>query len=679
MQTNSMMKGFFIIIFLLIESFYCKPNTHVSGIGRQKTHGHRKITNCIEKLVIRFPQQKNVSVNSKKKCLDSLKANGSYLDSSWTQNKPFLVFQSLTGPYNLHLVHLADSMRICRDSVKNSVKASLSEQNNQGYSESLRKVDLHQKVKDNGLTQNKVLGRVNRRSLYSFLKTWPSESDNFKHKSNRLFGARNGYLGRGDSSLHKTGHKKRIIKRSFLSNRRSKVCNSVFEGSGINGKVVKCFENILRKIRCGNSFNAICICDSVEYLKRSQECLHGLSRQDGLKAREYHQKLCENPDPPPKECINEPEQEARIISCPKPYENIELDMTTYHCARNAIRNSLCTDFFDASCLCDSISYNNMLSRCISDSITSVSLIHTYHETLCKNPLSLSGCTAITVKDYTRPVKCDSMFKDFVPEGEILDCLKKKAFESRCNNDFNVPCICDSFYFASTAYTCFSSFFDQESQKIFDDIKSLCYESHFHKKCIGERDNTLMRRICPGFYEGYGLDEATKRCIVKLTRRSYCNDPLDIACLCDSLTFINGLVTCFASEPYNGNDKMMLFYEELCFNPYSYSGCKSSTALSVLNVDMMNKGFSIDNKTSMVTTSEKKVHTMDSNIHQPCTNKSQAILATNSIKKDESNESYHCKGLDDDTYVYVNQGNNLSMAKISIWSFIIIITTCINNL
>ncbi|EMR08553.1 hypothetical protein PNEG_03034 [Pneumocystis murina B123] len=678
MHMSLMIKGFFIIIFFLIESFYCKLNTDVLRVKRQRTYDDDKLPKYIERFVIRLPQQKHTLLNTRKKCLDSFKANTSYLDSSWTQKKPFLIIQNLIGPYNLHLVHLANSMRICRDNIKN-VKVALSEHvNNKGYSRSLQKVDLYQEVRDKDSKYNKVFGRICRKCLYSFIKTRTSKLDNFKHKSNPLLEGRNSYLATGSLSLYKYRHGKRINKRSYILGHRSKTCNSVFEGSGINGKAVKCFENILKKIRCGNSFNAICICDSVEYLKHSQECLRTLSRVDALKAREHHQKLCENPEPPPKECVNKPKQDAKIISCPKPYENFRFNPTTRNCARDAIRNSFCTDFFDVSCLCDSISYKNMLSQCISDTIASVNMIHDYHQILCKNPLSLSGCSTISVKEFIEPVKCESMFKDIVPEGDIQDCLKRKAFASRCGNDFDVPCICDSFIFVSTAYTCFPSFFDQESQRIFSAIKSFCEEPRFHRKCIGERSNTSMRRICPGFYEGYGFDDATKRCIIKLSRKSYCSDSLDIVCLCDSLVFINGLVKCFASEPYNGIDKMMNFFEELCFNPYSYSGCKSFTALSVLNVDTTAKGLSGDNKTSKDVISEKKLNAMASDTHQHSINKSQTMLTGGLVEKEESNKSYHCGYSDNNSYIYINGGNNLLVVKMAIWLFIII-TICMSML
>lgn len=519
-----------------------------------------------------------------KQCLDFFEGKGRSLDSSWTQRKPFFIIEELMGPYNIHLIHLAMSMYACRNRGKhNNLNASLFSHLND---ENIDTVSYEfNKVKNNFVTNDKDSGKFtsNKGFFYKlFVTLLPSNLLNslkYKFRDHNLFEKMvDKYPGTSNLSTRIFRYAKHSNVRSFILGHRPKTCHSVFEGSGINTKTKKCLSNMLKRTRCKNDFNAVCICDSFEYWKLLEACLYGFPYLDTRKIHDFHQKLCENPSFPPNECIAPYGLQENIIFCPEPYKGLGFSSDIEKCMKEALQNSLC-QLYDVSCLCDSIAFKNSISDCFTGFLDLMNKFHSFYKALCEKPLSLYSCTKVSVKELIQPRFCDSMFKVSGFE-QYQKCLAYLAITSRCGNDFDVPCICDSFSFISLAHLCFKSNFDHDAKKFSSFMKSICDKSYFFGNCINGRVNNPGTKICYRFYEYFALGNAVERCIEKLIRRSYCSNPYDIVCLCDSTNFINGLMKCF-SDLYDGVEKMRFFFESLCFNPLRFSPCRNATSVSNL--------------------------------------------------------------------------------------------------
>ncbi|KAG4304872.1 hypothetical protein PORY_001547 [Pneumocystis oryctolagi] len=371
---------------------------------------------------------------------------------------------------------------------------------------------------------------------------------------------------------HSYMYSNRINIRSFILGHRPKTCHSVFEGSGINGEIRKCLEKMLKKTRCRNSFDPTCICDSVFYLDLVKVCLHGSSQLNIQLVYTHHYSVCKNPILPPTKCLHTYKPHQKIVSCPKPHKNFGFGRKSEECIEAAIRKSLCRGLYDASCLCDSISFKNEVSQCITGSISSVDMIYSFHKTLCKKPLRLSGCTKLSIKELTRPKVCESMFANVVFGNDVRMCLENLAINSRCGNNVNSPCICDSFLFMSSFTTCFQSYPYSDSENISSLIKSSCSKSYLLGKCSNENKNSAETKICPGFYKYFGFSNNTQKCLQVLIGKSACDNPYDIVCLCDSVSFINGMQKCFSGNAENKFPILRDFYEILCFDPKTFDKC-----------------------------------------------------------------------------------------------------------
>ncbi|KAG5437287.1 hypothetical protein PCANB_001080 [Pneumocystis canis] len=306
---------------------------------------------------------------------------------------------------------------------------------------------------------------------------------------------------------------KNVNVRSFILGHRPKMCHSIFEGSGIHGRIKKCLEKMLKKTRCKNSFNAICICDSIKYFNFLKMCLNGFSHSDIQTAYNHYRTLCKNPGVPLKECVNTYKSNQEIISCPRPQQDVGLRCTI----------------------------------------------------ICENPLQLAGCHKLSVNELTEVRECTSLFDFIIYDNNLRKCFDQLAFNSRCGNSYNIQCLCDSVSFMTLFYSCFQSIFDTQAQSIASSLKLICTKSYLFYKCANGNENAVQPRICYGFYKNFGLDNESEQCIDKTAKKAYCDNPYDLNCLCDSLIFVSGLQQCFSGNSETGVDKLRDFYENLCYN------------------------------------------------------------------------------------------------------------------
>ncbi|KAG4302729.1 hypothetical protein PCK1_001084 [Pneumocystis canis] len=357
---------------------------------------------------------------------------------------------------------------------------------------------------------------------------------------------------------------KNVNVRSFILGHRPKMCHSIFEGSGIHGRIKKCLEKMLKKTRCKNSFNAICICDSIKYFNFLKMCLNGFSHSDIQTAYNHYRTLCKNPGVPLKECVNTYKSNQEIISCPRPQQDVGLRYDIEQCIEDATRSSVCKGLFDVLCLCDSISYKNALSKCVKN-FFDLDKIFFLYRIICENPLQLAGCHKLSVNELTEVRECTSLFDFIIYDNNLRKCFDQLAFNSRCGNSYNIQCLCDSVSFMTLFYSCFQSIFDTQAQSIASSLKLICTKSYLFYKCANGNENAVQPRICYGFYKNFGLDNESEQCIDKTAKKAYCDNPYDLNCLCDSLIFVSGLQQCFSGNSETGVDKLRDFYENLCYN------------------------------------------------------------------------------------------------------------------
>ncbi|KAG5517967.1 hypothetical protein PMAC_000422 [Pneumocystis sp. 'macacae'] len=565
-----MMNMFFFIFTTAVLGFSIFDKK-LTELKYDNVYLHRKYRHLLENGVLYSFKEKKYAGIMNKLTLGFLHSKNKDFNSNLKKTDSFLSMQSIMGPYDASMLHFVASVRARRGEEKRKKErmVSLSDQwGNKNVGPPIHRLGFY-KGDAHGFFEKDKTSREKTsyaRSLSMlFMKILPSwltnivKSDVEYHTSigkAKRYPVMNGY------KVHTYSYANRINIRSFILGHRPKTCHSVFEGSGINEKIKKCLERGSKKTRCRTSFDATCICDSAQYFNLIKECSKG-SQQDILLLYKYYYSLCKDPVPPCNDCLNIYKPAQKIVSCPKPYLNFGFGYQLEECVESAIHDSLCKEFYDALCLCDSLSFRKSIVQCITGSMLVVDKIHSFHQTLCENPLRLSGCTELSVSELNHPRFCISMFVGIVPDDGVRRCLESLAINSRCGNNVNAPCICDSFSFMSSFDVCFQFSSHGNSEDIRSSLNSYCAKSYLLGKCLDENKKSVKTKVCP---------DDVQQCILSLAKKSVCDNPLDIICLCDSTIFINGLQGCFYENSEEKSNIIRDFYETLCYDPSEFYGC-----------------------------------------------------------------------------------------------------------
>ncbi|KTW28313.1 uncharacterized protein T551_02732 [Pneumocystis jirovecii RU7] len=578
-----MIKVFFFIFAIEALGFHFTFDKKLTELKHNSVYLRRKYRHFLENSVLHSFKEKKYSTFMNRLVLGFSHSKNKDINGNSRKMGSFLSMQSIMGPYDANTAHFPVSIYARRDEKKKkeSMIPLSGQWDDKNIGPPIHRLGFYKGdaggffEKDKASREN--LSHLKRLSEF-FIKILPSWLTNtIKHDVGyraSVEKVKNKYHDVDGYKVYTYKYTNRINIRSFILGHRPKTCYSVFEGSGVNDRIKKCLERGSKKTRCKTSFDATCICDSAQYFNLIKECLRGFSQKDILSLYDYYYSICKNPVPPHSNCLNTYKSTQEIVYCPKPYLNFGLGYQLEECIELAVHDSLCKEFYDASCLCDSISFKKSIVECITGSMLVVNKIHSFHQTICGNPLHLSGCTKLSISELSRPRSCISMFVGIVPDGGVRRCLENLAINSRCGNNVNAPCICDSFSFISSFDTCFQFSSHVNSEDIRSSLNFYCAKSYLLGKCFDENKKPTKTKICPGFYKKFGYNEDVQQCIFSLAKKSICDNPLDIICLCDSRIFINGLQGCFYEDAERRSVIVRIFYETLCYNPHEFYECDS---------------------------------------------------------------------------------------------------------
>ncbi|KTW26483.1 hypothetical protein T552_02964 [Pneumocystis carinii B80] len=149
----------------------------------------------------------------------------------------------------------------------------------------------------------------------------------------------------------------------------------------------KCVLDKLKETRCSDA-NIICLCDS----KASHKVIHDCSQypQYDITFDISFNKLCFSAIIDP-DCSSLTNPSFPTVICKDPFEETELNEDAKECIERAVKHSMCKNVNDASCLCDSRSFNYEVSVCIKD-VSFGEKVGSFLNTLCNTPALLPGCS-----------------------------------------------------------------------------------------------------------------------------------------------------------------------------------------------------------------------------------------------------------------------------------------------
>ncbi|KAG4304230.1 hypothetical protein PORY_002411 [Pneumocystis oryctolagi] len=204
-------------------------------------------------------------------------------------------------------------------------------------------------------------------------------------------------------------------------------CVSIFVGAGSND-TKKCFMEGMNHTRCNSPSDLVCLCDSKNISAIVKNCTEGhfnFSEKTPTPPLfdplfdDYFRKLCGRPPAQPSQCNNVPNPAYPTITCRDPFDGYPLPEGVPECLKKAANDSACGGSNNASCLCDSKSFESGVKRCKNKYPGSKDSIDDFLMKLCSIPPTLPGCINKVLKETQRSVKDSGAEKVLGIKKEIM--------------------------------------------------------------------------------------------------------------------------------------------------------------------------------------------------------------------------------------------------------------------
>ncbi|KTW25655.1 hypothetical protein T552_03515 [Pneumocystis carinii B80] len=363
-------------------------------------------------------------------------------------------------------------------------------------------------------------------------------------------------------------------------------CPDVFEASDLDNDLKKCLTTIAKGTRCGN-MDIVCLCDSKKFIDSTTKqenydiCYTKLSSNVRHSYLKYKEELCSSVKQANMCTLKRPSYQEVI--CFDPYKHTGFGDSLKACLTAAAKNSLCKQPYDSLCLCDSLSYLNAVRKCVMElDDKERSKVTAFHETMCKNPTSLSGCS----KKTDLLSLCKDVFEESSFSSEFKECLKEIAKKSRCAGSYDPVCLCNSNYFMEstllidTYERCFRLFTVEEHLSFTNFYNNMCKNPQPPPTpCIQLQVLSEKPVLCSDVYKNVQFGGKFMECMRNALEKSNCPKPYNALCLCDSRSYFNVVNRCIITTDNKEYKVFRDFTEILCKNPTLLPGCTMDTTSS----------------------------------------------------------------------------------------------------
>lgn len=337
---------------------------------------------------------------------------------------------------------------------------------------------------------------------------------------------------------------------------------------------------LVKRTYC-DSTDIACLCDSRRFIDATarQEnydvCFSKMSSNARQSYLKYKETFCSGSNPSYL-CNLDEEPFYKPVVCFDPYKDANFGDNLEKCLMKAAKNSLCKQPYDSLCLCDSMSYLNAVSNCVSGvSDEERNKVQNFHDTICRNPTLLSGCrTRSELLSLCKDVFDKTSFTD-----ELKVCLRKIAEKSPCKGSYDPTCLCNSNYFSdstlhhSTYDDCFSALSVNDRLAYAEFYANMCKAPQSPSAlCAQLQVSTQEPVLCSNVYNNLGFTGKFAECMKDALRESRCSEPYDAVCLCDSKSYWDAAHKCAITIDNDEYKAFKNFKKTLCENPRILSGC-----------------------------------------------------------------------------------------------------------
>ncbi|KAG4304067.1 hypothetical protein PORY_002590 [Pneumocystis oryctolagi] len=364
-------------------------------------------------------------------------------------------------------------------------------------------------------------------------------------------------------------------------------CSDVFENKKLDSKLENCLKDIAKNTYCEGSTDPTCLCDSKIFECSTNnpnsydKCFSSLTNDIHSSYLSFKQRICKDPKLPSRCIIKNKFRDKTIFY--ELYKDLKISKSLKQCLKDAAENSLCKIPYDALCLCDSISYQIEVIRCISGvDDKERAVVNTYLTSVCENPDSVTG----SIKESELSTICKDVYENSNFTDDFKKCLRTIAKESYCKGSYDPTCLCNSNYYiestlyVSTYHECFRLFTVEEHIKYSDYHRLMCTNPQSPPtQCLGLR-SFHKSLLCPDIYKGLELSGPLEKCIKNALKKSSCEEPYSALCLCDSKSFWDAINRCIISSTNEEYKLIRNFRQTLCKSPDLLPGCnKNDTFVS----------------------------------------------------------------------------------------------------